>query len=90
MPTVSADVENVALTPDNVPPPIETPPSKKVAVPVGVPEPGATALIVAVKVTVWPNTDGFTDDVTDVELDALLTVWVMAAEVLALKLASPP
>jgi len=64
-------------------------PSRNVTVPVGVPTPGATALTVAVKVTAWPDADGFTDEVTVVELLALLTVWVIAAEVLELKLASP-
>ena len=64
-------------------------PSRNVTVPVGVPTPGATALTVAVKVTAWPDADGFTDEVTVVELLALLTVWVMAAEVLLLKFASP-
>ena len=60
-----------------------------VTVPVGVPTPGETALTVAVKVTAWPDADGFTDEVTVVELLALLTVCVIAAEVLVLKLASP-
>ena len=36
-------------------------PSRKVTDPVGVPEPDVT---VAVKVTDWPNTDGFGDDET--------------------------
>ena len=36
-------------------------PSLKVTVPVGVPEPGAFALTVAVNVTDWPNTDGLTE-----------------------------
>ena len=38
-------------------------PSRNVTVPVGVPEPDVT---VAVKVTGWPNTDGFGDDPTPV------------------------
>jgi hypothetical protein len=60
-----------------------------VTVPVGVPEPGATALTVAVNVTLCPKTDGLTDDVTVVELLSWLTVWVIAAEVLLEKLLSP-
>jgi hypothetical protein len=67
---------------ESVPLPIETPPSRKVTVPVGVPVPGAIALTVAVNVTVWPNTDGFADEVTVVELESWLTVWVIAADVL--------
>jgi hypothetical protein len=34
--------------------------------PVGVPDPGGTALTVAVNVTACPETDGFTDEVTSV------------------------
>jgi hypothetical protein len=34
--------------------------------------------------------DGFTDDVTPVEVAAGFTVWVRAEEVLSLKLLSPP
>jgi hypothetical protein len=42
-----------------------------------------------VNVTDWPNTEGFTELVTVVLLAALLIVCVIAAELLALKLASP-
>ena len=35
-----------------------------VTVPVGVPEPGALAVIVAVNVTDWPNTEGLAEEVT--------------------------
>ena len=37
-----------------------------------VPEPGVT---VAVKVTVWPNVEGFSDELTAVVVVALLTAW---------------
>jgi hypothetical protein len=57
--------------------------------PVGTPVEGATGLTVAVKVTDWPGRAGLRDDTTVVELDALFTVWVIAADVLELKLASP-
>src|SRR5262249_34417291 len=69
--------------------PMDAPPSRNVTVPVGVPAPGGLAFTVAVKVIAWPNTDGLTELVTAVELFALLTVCVMAAEVLAVKFASP-
>jgi hypothetical protein len=60
-------------------------------VPVGVPVPGETTAIVAVKVTLWPLTDGVTEDVTLVVVFALLTVWPPASEpLLATKLPSPP
>jgi hypothetical protein len=89
LPTDSDDVVKVALPPDRLAVPNVAAPSRNVTVPVGVPAPGATALTVAVKVTAWPEADGFTDEVTVVELLALFTVCVMAAEVLLLKLASP-
>lgn len=65
-------------------------PSLKVTVPVGVPLPGEFALTVAVKVTDWPETDGFAEDVTDVVVSSVLTVCVKAELVLVLKLPSPP
>ena len=63
----------------------------KVTVPVGVPVPGAVAVIVAVKMTDWPKTEGLADEVTAVVVLALLTVWVNGEPVLllVLKLASP-
>src|SRR5262249_58374545 len=44
-------------------------PSKKVTVPVGVPDPDGVT--VAVKVTDCPNTEGLTDEVTDVVVPCL-------------------
>src|SRR5712692_1068280 len=87
-PTASEAVVKVAEPPASVPVPMLTPKSLKVTVPLGVPAPGATAVTVAVKVTDWPNTDGFTDDATAVEELALLTVWV-SVWLLPLKLPSP-
>ena len=49
-------------------------PSSKVTVPVGVPEPGALAVTVVVKVTDWPKSDGFVDELTLVPVASLLTV----------------
>ena len=89
MPTVSADVVKVALPALKLAVPSVTAPSRKVTVPVGVPDPGATALTVAVNVTDCPNSDGFTDEVTVVELLSLFTVCVIADEVLLLKFVSP-
>ena len=55
-PTVSPEVEKVeVVTPalvETVPVPIKVAPSKKVTVPLGMPEPGALTLTVAVMVTV--------------------------------------
>jgi hypothetical protein len=89
LPTASAEIANVALPALKLAVPRVEAPSRKVTVPVGVPAPGETALTVAVKVTDWPNTVGFTELVTVVELFDLLTVWVTAAEVLPAKLLSP-
>jgi hypothetical protein len=80
VPTLSEEVANVAtplpfakLAPSTVAP------SKKVIVPVGVPEPGAIALTVAVSVTVSPGTEGFTSEVSTVALETCMTVKGYAA-----------
>ena len=92
MPMAKAVVANVATPAARVPVPIGLPPSRKVTVPVAVPVPGATAEIVAVKVTDCPRTEGFADEVTAVaELALLTTCGLPVSEpVLPLKLASPP
>jgi hypothetical protein len=89
LPTDSDEVVKVALPELKLAVPRVEAPSRKVTVPVGVPVAGATGLTVAVNVTAWPNTDGFTDEVTVVELPALPTVWMIAAEVLLAKFVSP-
>src|SRR2546429_77554 len=62
----------------NVPVPIELAPSKKVTVPLG----EATAAPPrAVKVTDWPETEGFADDVSAVVVSARLTVSDWPADV---------
>jgi hypothetical protein len=88
LPAASDDVVKLAVPPASVALPMETPPSLNVTVPVGVLE-LTVGVTVAVKVTAWPNTDGFTELVTVVVVASRLTVWVIAAEVLALKLPSP-
>src|SRR5258707_5407878 len=83
----------VAVAPDKVTgPPKALPSSWNCTVPVRVPAPGNTAFTVAVKVTDWPETDGFTDEATVVVLLAWLTVCVNADAVLSLpiKLLLPP
>ena len=81
-------VVSVAWPALSVPVPSVAAPSMKVTVPVGVPAAGATGVTVAVNVTDCPDTDGFTDDVTVVELLALFTVCDSAADVLLAKLPS--
>ena len=65
-------------------------PSSKVTVPVGVPLPGDTGVIVAVKVTAWPETEGFAEELTELVVAACFTVWVRMPDVLVKKLVSPP
>ena len=56
--------------------------SKVTLVPLaGVPEPGETAVIVAVKVTPCPVTEGLLDEDTMVVVAAGLTVWVVVGAV---------
>src|SRR5436189_200698 len=59
-------------------------------VPVAVPLPGAVTLIVTMKATFWPEVVGFVPDTTARLVLALLTVCVMAAELLTAKFVSPP
>src|ERR1051326_5923187 len=87
-PRALALLVNVAWPELRVPVPRVLPPSLKVTVPDGVPEPGETGLTWAVKVTDWPTTDGLAEEERVVVVLALLTVWVMTVEVLALKLSS--
>ena len=65
------------------------PPSLNVTVPVGVPVAGNTAATVAVNVTVWPDSDGFADEVRPVVVLAWFTACETAADVLVKKLVSP-
>jgi hypothetical protein len=52
----------------------------KVTMPVGIPEPGVFAATDAVKVTLWPVTDGLTDEITDVVVLSMFTTWVGLSE----------
>jgi hypothetical protein len=64
-------------------------PSLNVTLPVGTAVPGAFATTVAVNVTLWLWFDGLCDEVTELVVASLFTVWVSAEEVLGLKLALP-
>ena len=59
------DVTKIAMPPLTVPEPIWFPPSMKVIVPVGIPVAQET---VAVKVTDWPNAEGFIEEFDAVEV----------------------
>src|SRR5262245_61338271 len=61
----------------------------KVTVPAGIPAPDAVVVTVAVKVTVWPNTEGLAGlTATVVVVVAGVTTWVTVPE-LAAKVVSP-
>jgi hypothetical protein len=65
------------------------PPSWKSTVPVLVPDAGAVAVTVAVKVTLCPESEGLTEEIRVVVVLPLFTVWIKGAEVLVLKFTSP-
>ncbi len=65
-------------------------PSRNVTVPVTVPEPGDTAVTVAVKVTDWLKTEGSTEELSVADVMDWLTFWVTMGEVLPLKTPPPP
>ena len=58
-------------------------------VPPGVPLPGAAAVTATVKLIDWFNTEGFADELIVAVAASWLTTWLIAAEVLPLKLPSP-
>ena len=87
LPKANADVVNVAFPALSVPVPSRVVPSLNVTVPVGVPV--VAGFTVAVKVTAWPNADGFTEETTEVVEAAWFTACDRAGEVLPAKLASP-
>ena len=91
VPTVNVDVVKVASPEARVTLAARwSRPSVNVTVPLAaVPLLGPVVIVtVAVNVTAWPNTDGFTDDVSAVAVAALLTVWT-TEPLLAAKLAVP-
>jgi hypothetical protein len=76
---VSAEVVNVALPALTVPVPIVVPPSLKATVPLGVPP--KVVVTFAVKVTDWPNVEGFNDELRNVAVGPLPTVKLSGTEV---------
>jgi hypothetical protein len=58
------------------------PSAEIVAVPVGVPPPGASAATVAVKVTFWPKVLGLTLDVSEADVPSEAIVWFSGLPVL--------
>jgi len=74
VPPASELVVRVAIPPLMVPRPRDVAPSWKVTVPV------APVGTVAVKVTLTPTVDGFSEETRRTVLDALLTSWGTGAE----------
>lgn len=85
-PAASVDVVSVPAPAVREAVPMDAGPSKKVTVPVGVPEALET---VAVKVTLCPGIAGFAEEVTTVVVAWPFTVCASAAEVLGSKVALP-
>src|SRR5258707_3994373 len=80
----------LAVPPESVTEPPKTFPSIwNCTVPVGVPAPGDAALMVAVKVTDWPKTEGLTEQVTTVVLLSWFTVFVSVEDAVPPKLIWP-
>jgi hypothetical protein len=88
-PKASDEVTKIAEPPLSVRVPRRFDPTMKdiVSPSGGVPKP---ELMLAVKVTVWPRSDGFTEDVTTVIVVLLFTPWTSKEELLPKKFASPP
>src|SRR5947209_4912373 len=90
LPTVRLDVLKLAVAMPpvvlSVPWPMLLRPSENVTTPVGLPG----LLMVAVNVTLCPNTDELAEDTTTRLVFAWLTVSMKTADVLGLKLGSPP
>ena len=70
-------------------PVIVTPSAWKFMAPVRVPDAGAVAVTVAVKVTLAPVREGLTDDPSAVEVAPWFTFWSNVADVDPAKLPSP-
>jgi hypothetical protein len=88
LPRESPVVDMLAVPFDSETVPSVVDPSVKITLPVGVPPPGDCALTVAVNVTLCPKVEGFGDAVRTVDVAARFTTWVIALEVLVLKLLS--
>ena len=86
-PSVNVEVAKVAFPLLRAPVPSVVVPSLNVTVPVGVP--AVEDFTVAVKVTELPKVEGFNEEVTEVEVATLFTVWVNTAEVLVRKVELP-
>ena len=87
--TLREDVENVACAePFKLTPDVRVvAPSRKFTVPLGIPAPPEPAVTVAVKVTAWPDTEGFGEEVRAVVVLTWLTTSVPLPVALSIGLA---
>jgi len=84
LPTVNEVTVTVALPVlSSVAAPTTVPPSLKVTVPLGVPDPPPEAATIAVRVTAWPKTLGLGLWSRPVDVELLLTVWTREGELAA-------
>jgi hypothetical protein len=88
-PGVTLEVARAAVPLVSVTVPRVVVPSLKVTLPVAVPVPGLTAATVAVRVNVWPDTEGFGAVASVVVVEAGFTTTVKGADELAANCASP-
>ena len=88
-PAVSAEIVKDACPLSRFAVPRFVSPSRNVTAPVGVPDPGAEALTVAVATTGWPKTLGFGETLTVTVGTSRFTICINVEEVPALKLLSP-
>jgi hypothetical protein len=85
LPTASVEVLKVAVPEEfRVPVPSVVPLSLKVTVPVGAAEPVAWATV-AVKITVWPETAGFSEELTEVVVAVVPAAVIATVTVLLLE-----
>ncbi len=92
VPTASDEVEQVAWPLESATaeqPAMTDPSARNSTVPDGLPDPGATAETVAVKITDWPKSDGAGLPVTATCDEAAFTVCDRTGEVEASKLVLP-
>ena len=88
-PGVSVEIVKVAWPLTRFAEPRFVSPSRKVTVPVGVPDPGAVALTVAVAITDWPKKLGFGEAAIATVGTSRFTICVRGDELFRLKLLSP-
>ena len=90
VPTASDEMVKVAVPEFTLNVPSVVLPSLKVIVPIGVPEPGANALTVAVKLMLWLRMEGVPEVLIAIDVVALLTVSLSTEDVLPRNMVSPP